>query len=299
VSTNVAVEPTVIEPAEVSAVMRDFAEANDATEEQEGPQIPAFIRERHAGFMQQAFAPYYRVYAAAAEQYNKSEDETLTAEQLADRLGYSLEIYASGESPVAKAFVEEPEFQRQSLAALTAAMADPASVQLLSQYRDAERVERCTTRNVRRTVRQICGYYYTYDCSYTETVPTRRCEMVYPDGIVSPLAAFTQADQAFGELWIAEADRNDRAAAEAIAERHATRAQIGPKLILALQVIGGFLVIMFFFLLVSIERHMRALATETASAAKGEESSEALVESSKPRKTRRSRRAAPETSNET
>jgi len=287
VSTDVAVEPTVVEPGEVSAVMRDFAAAREAEEAPDGPQIPGYVRERHDRFMEETFAAYHRVYAAAAEQYNKSEDETLTAEELADRLGYSLEIYASGTSPVAKAFVEQPEFQRQSLAAVTAALADPASVGLLAQYRDADRVEHCTTRNVRRTVRQICGYYYTYDCSYTETVPTRRCEMVYPDGIVSPLAAFTQADQAFGELWIAEANRNEETAQVITSERHATRSQIGPKLILALQVIGGFLVIMFFFLLVSIERHMRRLALEVGQQDTNQSPAESPARRRKPRRAER------------
>lgn len=262
VPTTVPVEATVVEPAEVSSAMRAFAGAREADSESDAPQIPAHVRSLHATFMQQAFAPYYRVYSEAARQYNKSEDEVLSAEQLADRLGYSLEIYAAGESPITRAFVEEPEFQRQALAAVTAAMADPATVAMLSQYRDADRVERCTTRNVRRTVRQTCGYYYTYDCSYTQTVPTRECEMVYPDGIVSPLAAFTQADQTFGELWAGQTIRHEAEAARATAERHATRAQIGPKLLRALQIVGGFLVIMFFFLLVAIERHMRRLAAE-------------------------------------
>lgn len=264
VSTDVPVEATVVEPSEVSGAMRQFAEARDTEAESDGPQIPADIRQRHEAFMRDAFAPYYQVYAHAAEQYNKDEDDTLTAEDLADRLGYSLEIYAAGESPIARAFVEEPEFQRQLLAGVTAAIAEPATVTLLSQYRDAERVQQCTTRNVRQTVRQTCGYYYVYDCSYTRTVPQQQCQMVYPDGIVSPLAAFTQADQAFGELWAEQTIRHEGEAARIRAERHATRSQIGPKLMLALKIVGGFLVVMFFFLLVAVERHLRQLSKEAA-----------------------------------
>lgn len=280
VSTDVPVAATVVEPAEVSAAMRDFAAASGSESDSEAPQIPEYVRQRHAAFMRQVFASYHRIYAAAAERYNKDEDEVLSPEQLADRLGYSLEIYAAGESPITRAFVEEAAFQEQIQAAATAAMAEPASVSLLSQYRDAQRVERCHTRNVRRTVRQTCGYYYTYDCSYTETVPVRECEMVYPDGIVSPLAAFTQSDQAFGELWAAETIRHEQEASATIAARHATRSQIGPKLILALQVVGSFLVIMFFFLMIAVERHLRKLAMEPGVSPEGQALKPAAEDSS-------------------
>lgn len=277
VSTEVPVEETVVAPSEVSAAMRAMA-ADRQPQDSEGPSIPAHVRQAHTRFMREAFPAYYAVYQTAARAYNKEEDDLLTAEQLADRLGYSLETYAAGESFVTKAFVENPAYQSQVLAAVTAAMSDQATVALLSQYRDAQRVQSCTTRNVRRTVRQTCGYYYVWDCSYVQTVPVRECEQVYPDGIVSPLAAFTSADQAFGELWMQRAAQREDAARMETGRRHAMRAQIGPKLMLAMQILGGFLVIMFFFLLVAIERHLRSMSAPAESAALEDETGTAEAE---------------------
>jgi len=90
-----------------------------------------------------------------------------------------------------------------------------------------------------------------------------RCVPAYPEGIVSPRVAFGRADEEFSRLW---SQQSEQVRAEARATRDgrvATRAQIGPNLVLALQILGAFLVVMFFFLMVAIERHLRTGAKAT------------------------------------
>lgn len=258
VSTDVETAQTTVAPEEVAALMATTPLTSGGETE---ATIPASVRNAHAAFVRDVFPRYHAVYQAAARAFGKAEDEILGAEELLAELGYDLETYASGEYSVATLFVENASYQEQAQAAVAASMSAAPTRTLLTQYRDAEREERCATRTVTRRVSQICGYYYTYDCSYTERRPVRECEMVYPDGIVSPLEAFRRSDAAFAELWMNRTEENQRAAAAERAQRQMTRAEIGPKFMLALWVLGGFLTVMFFFLIVAIERHLRRLST--------------------------------------
>lgn len=102
-----------------------------------------------------------------------------------------------------------------------------------------------------------CGYYYVYDCSFTRTVQDRRCEAVFPETVMTPAAAFERADAVFASNWLADEALKRNDAAETSSKRQLLRDGIGPRLHLAVLVIGGFFTVMFFFLLVAIERHLR------------------------------------------
>lgn len=261
VSTDVQTEPTVVEPSEVTAALRTTTPSR-STDDETG--VPASVREAHSRFVRETFARYYAAYRAAAQAYNKSEDRLLTQEQLLEELDYGLQTYAGGIRRQTKLFVEDPDYQSQAIAAVTAAMSSPTTVRRLNEYKDTQPEQRCTTRNRTQRVQRTCGYYYSYDCSYTRTVPVRECRAVYPDGILSPLAAFEQADSAFARLWLTRSEANRVAAETTRSRREATRAPIGPLLLQSLQILGGFLAVMFFFLMVAIERHLRRMAETKA-----------------------------------
>jgi hypothetical protein len=264
VSTKVETTPTTVSGVEVATKMRDTP---DEERTADGPAIPAHVRTRHQVFVKEVFPAYYAIYRQASEAYKKPEDKTLTSDELLGALGYDLGSYAAGEDPTTRLFVEDVTYRVQIKAAVTAALAGSDAVRLLREYKVAEKTaQSCSTAYERRRVwdsySTACrGWYYEpYGCEVTRSVPVERCVPAYPDGIVSPAVAFGRADEAFRNLWLEKFDKNAAEAAKTIADREATRAQIGPKLLTALQIALGFLVVMFFFLIVAIERHLRRLS---------------------------------------
>lgn len=260
VSTNVREEATVVTPAEVSAALKA---APEPRETEAGSGVSPAVRRAHATFTRDVFPAYYLVYRQASETYKKPEDKTLSSGELMSALGYDLDTYAAGTSLTTKLFVEDAAYREQAQAAIKAAMSDASMVNLLRVYKAAQKTEQaCTTRYEQRRVPDVCydWYYGSYACSVTRSVPIQRCVPTYPDGIVSPLTAFGRADGAFRQLWTDKAAVNARKAQDTRIDREITRSMIGPRLALALQIAGSFLVVMFFFLIIAIERHLRRLS---------------------------------------
>lgn len=265
VSTQVEESPVEVTGAQVAAELKKAAPEQAGRDQSD--EIPSAVRQAHARWARDVFPQYYAVYRTASQAYKKPEDETLSSQQLMDALGYDLESYA-GDAGKAQWFVNSTNYQQQALAAVTAAMQDPAVVSQLTEYKAAEKTaQSCSTTYQRRSVwdaySTACYNWYVYPqgCQVTRSVPVERCVPAYPEGIVSPRVAFGRADEEFFRLWSQQSEQV-RAEARATRDgREATRAQIGPNLILALQILGAFLVVMFFFLMVAIERHLRASVT--------------------------------------
>lgn len=266
VSTEVEEKPVQVTGAQIAAELRKAAPARAGSRQSDA--VPPEVRARHARWVRDVFPRYYAIYRAASQAYKKPEDETLSDQQLIDALGYDLASYASGNEK-AVAFIDNATYQQQALAAVTAAMRDSTVVTQLADYKAAQKTARsCSTTYQRRQVwdsySTACAYWWEapQGCQVTRNVPVETCVPAYPEGIVSPRVAFGRADGEFFRLW-AQQTAQVRAEAQATRDgREATRAQIGPNLMLALQVLGAFLVVMFFFLMVAIERHLRAGAVE-------------------------------------
>lgn len=263
VTTSVEQEATVVSSADVVAAMKTAPPAA----ERGNPQIPAFIRETHAAFSNKVFPLYYAVYRQASEASKKPEDRTLSQAELMSALGYDLDTYAAGESQATKLFVENAEYQRQAQTAVTAAMAEAGTARLLREYKAATKsAQSCSTQYEQRRFwdynSTACSdwFYQPYGCNVTRSVPVERCVPAYPEGIVSPTVAFGRADDAFRTIWAERSANNFQTAQNKRTDREITRSQIGPRLMLALRIIGGFLVVMFFFLLIAVERHLRKIA---------------------------------------
>ena len=267
VSTDVEENPVEVTGAQVAAELKKAAPEQSGRDRSN--EIPSAVRQAHARWARDVFPQYYAVYRTASQAYKKPEDETLSSQQLMEALGYDLNSYA-GDAEKALWFVNGTNYQQQALAAVTTAMKDPAVVSQLTEYKAAEKTaQSCSTTYQRRRVwdpySTACYNWYEYPqgCEVTRSVPVERCVPAYPDGIVSPRVAFGRADEEFFRLW-SQQSQQVRAEAQATRDgREATRAQIGPNLLLALQILGAFLVVMFFLLMVAIERHLRA-ATGTA-----------------------------------
>jgi hypothetical protein len=280
VTTDVKEQATVVSSADVVTAMK----APPPVTERGEAQIPAFVRQAHSSFAAKVFPAYYAVYRRASDTYKKSEDRTLSQAELMEALGYDLDTYASGEVAATKLFVENADYQRQALSAVTAAMIEAETVRLLHDYKAAEKTaQSCSTQYEQRRVwdsnSTSCSdwYYQPYGCNVTRSVPIQRCVAAYPEGIVSPNVAFGRADDAFRTIWAARSTSNARAAQDKRIDREITRSQIGPRLMLALRIIGGFLVVMFIFLLVAVERHLRQIAKGEDSTTPADTFSEASV----------------------
>lgn len=270
VSTDVKENPVQVTGAQVAAELKRAAPTR--TNANTDNQIPGAVRQSHAKWVRDVLPAFYAVYQTASQTYKKPEDETLTSEQLMNALGYDLQSYAENEAK-AVVFIRDPNYQAQALAAVTAAIKDPAVVSQLTEYKAAEKTARsCSTTYQSQQVwdsnSTVCSdwFYEPYGCQVTRSVPVERCIPAYPEGIVSPRVAFGRADGEFFRLW---SEQSEQVSAEAQATRdgrEATRAQIGPNLLLVLQILGAFLVVMFFFLVVAIERHLRATAQPTLGA---------------------------------
>jgi len=260
VSTDVETAPVQITGTQIAAELKKAAPPRSVQEG--GDDVAPAVRRAHALWESEVFPKYYAIYRKATDAYKKPEDETLTAQQLMSALGYDLQSYAR--SKKAKLFINNAEYQKQALTAVATALSDAAVVTQLTEYKAAKKTaQSCSTtyqsQRVWDSYSTACYAWYEYPqgCQVTRSVPVERCVPAYPKGIVSPRVAFGRADEEFFRLWT---ERNAQVNAEARAAqdaREAIRAQIGPNLLLALQILGAFLVVMFFFLMVAIERHLR------------------------------------------
>lgn len=266
VTTDVAPEPTSVDSSTIAQqiVAQSEPQGNDKTGDASDPATIAYNE-----FKSDFWPKYYEVYKSAYQKYTNNSDPLVESDELIVQLGYTLDFFREtlGENDFGEAavyadriqrMVSDPSYQEAALKHVTEAMNASVLQPKFSAYKTATKSEeRCTTTPRSERVRRTCGYYYVYDCSYTRTVQVRRCEAVFPETVLTPAMAFARADMIFAESWLYdEAIKRDIARTER-AKRQETRAAIGPNLQLALMIIAGFFVVMFFFLLVAIERHLR------------------------------------------
>lgn len=262
VPTNVKTEPTAVDTARMVSALAAPPKAQSANSD-----VPAAVKQAHDTFTKNVWPRYYAIYRTAFNAHKKPEDRLTPSNELMEALGYNLDIYSKAleaEGPEADRIVRlvnDAAYQEMAITKVKEVMTSPRVTQLLNQYKAAEKSEkRCVTTPRTQVVPATCGYYYVYDCSYTRTVNIERCESVYPDGIVSPVQAFERADRIFADTYFEdEAAKAGKAAAER-SERLEIRSKISPLLKLALSILASFFVVMFFFLIIAIERHLRRIA---------------------------------------
>jgi hypothetical protein len=264
-STKVRTEKVVVAPTEIANELAQKQKEKDAAE-QGFEAIPDAAKKEQAAFLAGPFQAYYAVYRASAAQYHKPEDPVLSKAALANRLGYTVENFASGEDATIADFAHDPEFAAQITAAAKDVSARPAYVAQLVKYRAAQKTAKsCSTRYVNRRVWDSmstgCDEWWKspIGCPVIRPMPVQDCQPAYPDGIKGPDQAFAEFDVGFRTLWLRKsAEVNEKAAAEKN-RREAIKSGGGPKLMQAVYIFGGFLVVMFLFLVIAVERHLRRI----------------------------------------
>lgn len=264
-STKVETDKVTVAASEVAAEIAQKQKEKDAALKGEAVESDE-AKKAQARFLNGPFKAYYAVYRASATKYNKSEDPVLTAAQLADELGYSIEAFSKSEDSTVTAFAANADFGAQITAAAKEASASPAYVQQLVRYRSAEKTAKsCSTKYVNRRVwdsySTACdGWWQSpIGCPAIRPMPTQVCQPAYPDGIKGPSRAFADFDGGFRVLWLKKADEAAAKASLEQARREALKGSSGSKLMQAVYVFGGFLTVMFLFLVIAVERHLRRL----------------------------------------
>ena len=259
-------------PAKVEAAELTDAEMPETAEMPSTPSradTSAEYRKFYAEFGRR----YFNIYQSLFEPYRQSEDKKLSQSEFADaflKVDDRLQAIKDGtlNFSVDKADLDSLYLTMNEAATL------PQTVQRLQKYKSAKRVQ--TTKKIQRfrTVSQRGWDSYSTDCAswyvspvgcpvtrsvqvpYTDTVSA----MELPKGTQSHAQIFRAFQDKYFELLKDRRDQNARAARDERSGIEAANIAGKVSLFTALQVLGGFLVLMFFFLLIAIERHQRRIA---------------------------------------
>ena len=221
---------------------------------------------------------YYALYRMKFEPYRQPQDKQLTRSEFDGAFLNTparLEAISKGDLSF-----EDDRADLQTLqTVMTEAAEKPATIERLQRYKSARRVP--VKKQVEKTrITYVdgwdssstdCANWYTspIGCRATQPVATPYTESVtsleFPQGTQSHTQIFKAFQDRFFTLLQSRRESNARTAEQ---ERHGIVVGIAEghlSLFTALQILGGFLVLMFFFLLIAIERHQRRLAQVTDS----------------------------------
>jgi hypothetical protein len=231
------------------------------------------VNSEQAKFYRSFAARYYELYRSRFEPYRHQDDKQLSLQEFDDSfLNTPSRLEAVGRGSLK--FSDDQADLETLLAVMREAADKPATRQRLQRYRAAKKVP--VTRPVERTRSEIrqgwdsssedCPNWYqnpigcpasrVVDVPYTEQVT----QLEYPKGTQSHAQIFRAFQDRFFDLL---QERREANAAKANGERQTILTGIADgklSLVTALELLAAFLVLMFFFLLIAIERHQRQLA---------------------------------------
>ena len=224
----------------------------------------AFNAERN--FYRAALDQYFKLYQTKFEISRKSDDKPLSKADFDKR-------FLNTDARIASLKSNEFNFEQDKadvtslIKVMTDVAALPETQKRLGGYKSAERT-RVEEKINRTRDERYCSYYgyyidqcISYDTrqvNYTET----KVSMKLPKGVVSHVDLFAAFHRKYLDTLLGRrADNKQKAEAERNAILDAN-ARGKANLLTAVFVIGGFLALMFFFLLIAIERHQRKLASD-------------------------------------
>jgi preprotein translocase subunit SecG len=241
----------------------------------EKPGKPTASPEQRA-FYREFIDRYYQLFRARFERFRQAEDKQLSRDEFDDSFIMSeqrLERVVTGELD----FTQDRDDLRNLLLVMTSAADNQTTRERLQGYQRAKKMPvQATVQRTRTEYRRgwdssstACSdwYYSPVGCPvqraiqvpYTESVTS----MEFPKGTKSHTALFRAFQDRYFELLTQRRDMN---ASKANAERQkilAGKVEGSGGLMMALQIFGAFLAVMFFFLLIAIERHQRRISDAT------------------------------------
>jgi len=260
-ASSVKEEPAVVSPEEVTAI--DLREAAKTVAQPTSDPLAAQKR-FYADFAKR----YYALFKSKFEPYRKPDDQPLDQKVFDQRyLNTSERLEAIKEGHAN--FTQDSADLESLLTTMTAAAANQKTVDRLRVYRAAKKVP-VTRKETGTHAERYCYYYSEYfqRCAVydTRTVPYTRNiqELKLPAGIVSHTDLFGAYQEAYFSKLAEKREANAAAAQRQRDEVVADNADGQIRLWSALQVVGAFLVLMFLFLLIALERHQRKIAASVA-----------------------------------
>jgi hypothetical protein len=234
-----------------------------------GPRVDAGQRRYYANFVKR----YYGLFRTSFEPFRQKEDKQLSRDQFDDAFIESdarLQAAAKGELD----FNTDSADLEALLKTMTEAAGKPQTQQRLQKYKAAKKVRvakkvqrsRTEQRSGWNSYSTACENWYIspIGCAERRAVEVPYTETVYTQEFPKGTQSHTQIFRAFQDRFFSLLhDRRQSNKAEA--ERKREEISFGNlmgKLTLwtALQILTGFLVLMFFFLLIVIERHQRKMS---------------------------------------
>ena len=261
-----------VEVAKVAADEITFAEmpVPDGTKTVDGKAVSNPI---HQQYYADVVTRYYTLFKSQFEPFRQAEDKNLTQEEFDDAFlntSERLDAITHGKFN----FEVDKDGLETLLVVMTEAAGKPITQKRLKEYQSAKKVPvpkkvqrtRTTQRRGWDPLSTDCENWYStpVGCAVTRTVQTPYTETVttmeFPDGTQSHFQIF----RAFQDRYFALLEERRKSSAEqAERERQSIIEGVSEgrfSLLRALQMVGGFLVLMFFFLLIAIERHQRKIA---------------------------------------
>jgi hypothetical protein len=228
---------------------------------------------QYARFYRSFAGRYYSLYRAKFEPYRHQDDKQLSLPEFDDSfLNTNARLMAVAKGDLK--FDDDRSDLESLLSVMTEAADKPATIRRLQNYQNAKKVP--VTHAVERfrseqqpgwdSSSEDCPNWYEnpIGCAVVRTVNVPYTAQVssleYPKGTQSPAQIFRAFQDRFFDLL---QQRREASAAKANRQRESILSGIADgklSLVTALQLLGAFLVLMFFFLLIAIERHQRRLA---------------------------------------
>jgi hypothetical protein len=268
---NVSRSPESVEeePASVTADELTTARASTAVKPASSRTEPQANQEQvafYANFLRQ----YHELFRSKFESYKQRDDKQLTRDAFDDRfLNTEDRLVAVADGNLD--FESDKAGLSGLLAVMTEAADKPLTKERLERYRAAKKVPvQRKVQRTRTTYREgwdqystsCAGWFYepigcptrrAVQTPYTETVTS----MEFPDGTQSHSELFGAFQEQYLRLLEQRRAENAAKAMEERAQIAAGNEEGKSQFITMLQVFGGFLLLMFFFLLIAIERHQR------------------------------------------
>ncbi len=224
----------------------------------------------YRNFYNRFIARYHGLFRNRFEPFRQREDKQLSVTEFGDSFlqpTQRLKAIQDGELD----FEADKADLESLLTVMTSAAELPLTQERLKRYMSAQKVRVCETVQRSRAVTQrgwdqyntSCPNWYEepIGCPVSRTVDqpysVQQCRMEYPANTQSHSEIFRAFQDKYLALLHDRRQSNADEAARKRSEIEAGKVAGAASLFTSLQILGGFLVLMFFFLLIAIERHQR------------------------------------------
>lgn len=207
---------------------------------------------------------YYKLFQDVYVKYKRPEDKNITLKEFDEMFVDSASRIENVDNST---FAQDKKDLEDYFAVISKLSISKENFEKLIKYKAAEYISTTRKINDTKTVKSCAEYfYYDNSCLYYETkqVPIVRTvtEKHLPDGITGYASLLSKYQDEYFTILEEKREAN-KGEAQAKRDRIAAgKASAGSNFTIALGITGGFMILMFFFLLIAIERHQRIISVK-------------------------------------